>query len=90
MDCTKSDLDSNFYSPTDLMYERLEDAFCIKNPEEVKLQGNFNAENMKVLNFMVSRCSGDETVCKTEEEIDRFMDSNLYLWTYSNDQKYSP
>ena len=40
VDCTQNDLDTKFFSPTDQMYERLEDSLCIENPEEIKFAGS--------------------------------------------------
>ena len=54
--CTKNDLDTKFYSPTDYMYDRLEDSLCIGNPEEIKLAGNHLAIYTQLLNIAVVKC----------------------------------
>ena len=87
--CTKSDLDNNFYPASDWLYEQLDYLFCIKKPEDIKLLGNINAEEFKLLNIAVERCSSETAACKSEDEIDHFIDQ-LFLYAYFNDQKYSP
>ena len=44
VNCRKDDLDTSFHSPSDLLYERLDFAFCIENIKDIKLSGNVNTD----------------------------------------------
>ena len=56
----------------------------------MKLIGNLNGVGgWKMLFINVNRCTGEEVVCKSEAEIDQFLDGALFF-TYTNDQEYTP
>ena len=68
--CTKRDFDLSLFSHGRIPSVDIEKAFCIANPEEVKLKGNLSSDKWKSLMIQINRCSGQDAVCKSEEEID--------------------
>ena len=48
----------------------------------VKIKGNFNSDEAKVLNIKLTRCH-DRADCRTEEEIDEFFRGKYFVILYN-------
>ena len=79
MKCSKSDFDISLYQSSEFARDNIDKALCMENPEEVKMKGNFNTDGFQMLSINVNRCSGKNTICKSKEEIDQFLDTTLLL-----------
>ena len=58
------------------------------NIEEIELWGNYDTSTAKTIQVRVKRCKGKET-CKSDQEIEEFIDNNGHFSLLSNYQKYS-
>ena len=57
---------------------------CLDNSEELVLRGNFESIAVSTLIVRLVRCS-DRSTCKTDSEIDDFMDKHGHMFLLYND-----
>ena len=91
--CSKQYVDNNFFSHETLndqsFEEIIEFSICIDDPQRIEHVGNTEQIYYKGLIIAILRCQGEFTECKSEEEIDAFLE-NKFLYVYHNDEKFSP
>ena len=85
--CTTEYLDEHFFKRSKAWETQygasLDYMYCIDDPTRIEHVANWRELYSKGLNIRVSRCTGIENGCKSEEEIDRFVDS-LNMMVYHN------
>ena len=62
-------------------------AHCIDNIEDLEIWGNSDSTVFQALQVRLVKCRGRDT-CKTDEEIDQFIDQNGHLIFAANEQHY--
>ena len=60
---------------------------CFDKPEELRLYGDFESLDSQFISIIVTRCQKN---CKTEVEIDEFLDRYKYLGTSFIQKFYQP
>ena len=83
--------DDAFYEPVfhqkEFIPVFLSRALCFDSIDDIELWGNYDTSISQTIQVRVKRCKGKET-CKSDEEIDEFIDRNGHLSVLSNVQKY--
>ena len=91
--CSKQYVDINFFSHESFNDKSFDDniefSICIDDPQRIEHVGNTEQIYYKGLVIVILRCQGQYTECKSEEEIDAFLE-NKFLYVYHNDEKFSP
>ena len=91
-DCTADDR-GLFYDQADedesyQIEKDFSDSICLDDPSLVNLMGSVQSKQKSVLSLYLFRCSG-KAECKSEEEIDRFINAHYFEIIY-NQQSYVP